>query len=301
MRLAIKFLFSILFGLSSNVMAAACCGGGAAMPSLILGDDKALVSSYFGYSRSFIENVDNQGLWRQSDSHQLVQTIKFEGSILITDRWQLGLSLPFMERTKNDMSINRMGDVTTSIGFEFLPDWDYNPYRPKGILVSQFIIPTGKTRFESEQGGLDIMGNGYYGLGVGFVFSKSWTMWDVLINCNIQKMKEKNISSEGKVGTLIPGDTVSYGVGVGYNFKQYRIGSAIQWIEVESTQLHSIDSDSLASLKERWATGTVSFSYLVDKDWTLNMSYSDQTLFGDPLNTSLAKGFSIQAQKSWSR
>jgi hypothetical protein len=53
--------------------------------------------------------------------------------------------------------------------------------------------------------------------------------------------------------------------------------------------------------RESFTTASLSLSYLADAQWSGTISYTDQTILGDPKNTSLGKGILFQLQKRWAR
>lgn len=138
-------LFSLIF-IPQISWGAACCGGAFASPSIIAGDEKAQLTTSYSFMEVVVDSVDSRGYWHKWDDHQRVQTFKIEGAHLISDRWQIGFTLPVIERSRLDQSYSGLGDISTSLAYEYLPDWNYNPIRPKGIGFLQVTLPTGKSR-----------------------------------------------------------------------------------------------------------------------------------------------------------
>jgi hypothetical protein len=305
MKLRLASYFSILLSLLTLVdikaHGAACCGGGFAAPSIIAGDDKAQLTSSFSSFTVVIDNVSPQGIWRKWDVHQQVQTFKIEGAHIFWDRYQAGFSLPVIQRSRGSLIYSGLGDVSTSIGYEYLPDWDYNPYRPKGIGFLQVIFPTGKSRADSEIGGLDSRGNGFWALGLGTLLTKTWSRVDAFTSLEVHRSFGKDVSNSQFSGRLEPGLGGTFGLGLGYNTKDYRLGSSITWTYEDAIKTQSSSEVTNNGSIERFATGVLSLSYMLDDEWAGTLSYSDQTLFGSPVNTSLGRGIALQLQKRWGR
>lgn len=300
-----QYLFNILFIFfvlsSEKTLAAACCGGGFAAPSIIAGDDKAQLTTSMASNELVVDNVDSSGLWHNWDDHQKNKTFKIEAAHIFNDRWQIGFSLPITQRTYQDKVFSGLSDVATSIGYEYLPDWNYNPYRPKGIGYLQIILPTGKSKADSEEGGLDSRGNGFWAIGAGTLLTKTWGEWDAFSSFEIHYSFGKKISNSNLNGTLTPGIGTQFGIGVGYNISDFRIGSSLNW-SYEDAIKNKLDSGVLEEGSiERFATSNLSLSYLANEEWSGTIAYSDQTLFGDPINTSLSRGISLQIQRRWGR
>lgn len=299
MKLSFQLLFSFTLFFEGNVWAAACCGGGFAAPSIISGDDKAQLSSSISYSEIAIDNVDAKGIWRTWEHHQKVQTFRIEGAHIFKDRWQAGFAIPVVQRSRLDQSYSGFGDVTASVGYEYLPDWDYNPFRPKGIGYLQLTLPTGKSKAESEIGGLDSRGNGFWALGLGTLLTKAIGRWDAVTAFEFHRSFDKAVSNSQIEGTLKPGYGGNFTVGGGYNAKSWRYGSSITWSYEDAIHIQGV-ANSQGSI-ERYATAVASASYLANDHWSGSLNYSDQTLFGNPVNTSLGKTLSLQIQHRWER
>lgn len=304
MKHAFDFNFSVvvMFQLFSNFAnAAACCGGGVAMPSMIAGDDKAQLTSSVSMTEITIDNVDASGIWRTSDVHQQIKTLKIEGAHIFWDRFQAGFSIPLIERQRESQKFTGLGDVATSVGYEYLPDWNYNPYRPKGIGYLQLTFPTGKSRADSEVGGLDSRGNGFWAIGLGTLLTKSWTRFDSLFSIEVHRAFSDDVESTQFKGTLNPGFGGNAGIGLGYNINSYRIGTMITWTYEDAVKAISKSGLVNPGSIERYATGTISAAYMASDEWSGSLSFSDQTLFGSPVNTSLGKSLALQVQRRWGR
>jgi hypothetical protein len=249
-----------------------------------------------------IDNVDEKGIWRRWDQHQKVQTLKLEGAHIIDDRWQAGISIPVMTRQYAGSNYSGLGDITTSASYEYLSNWNYSEYQPRGIGFIQLMIPTGKSRAESELGGLDSRGNGYWALGAGTMVTKSFNKWDVFAQAELHRSFQKKINTSLIQGTVQPGFGHSLGFGAGYNWQDYRTGvSAVQTQEDEAKINSDVTGFNMIQGLERWMTFSASFSYLQDQEWAWSLTYSDQTLLGEPQNTSLGKTILLQLQKRWAR
>jgi hypothetical protein len=300
LKLTLKFKSFLFFSFfAAKVFAAACCGGGFAAPSIISSDDEAQFTSSVSNSEIIVDSVDSQGIWRKNNSHQNIRTLKIEVAHVFWDRYQAALSIPVIQRSLESMSYSGPGDIATSLAYEYLPDWNYNPWRPKGIGYLQITLPTGKSRAESDFGGLDSRGNGFWALGGGTLFTKTWSRWDAFFSLEMHRSFGKEISNTQVSGHIEPGVGSNLGFGFGYNLKDYRIGSGIIWTYEDPIKNNfgftNIDS------AEKYATASLSLSYLANDEWAGTINYTDQTIFGSPLNTSLARGIALQLQRRWGR
>tara|TARA_B110001454_G_scaffold219191_1_gene251108 strand:+ start:24712 stop:25623 length:912 start_codon:yes stop_codon:yes gene_type:complete len=303
MEQLLRLLFNLflLLVFREAAFSAACCGGGMSVPTIIIGDDRAQLSASYGRMDVSVDNVDSQGVWRRWEQHQNVQTLKLEGAHIIGDRWQAGVSLPVVNRKYGSDSYSGLGDIATSLSYEYLSDWNYNPYRPKGIGFIQGIVPTGKSRADSEVGGLDSRGNGFWAIGAGTMLTKSWSLFDVFVMLEWHRSFEKNVATSTVQGKVVPGRGSNLGFGLGYNWAMYRAGFSLTRTQEDPIETQFNAGGSSWQGQERWDTMGLSFSYLQGEEWSWTVSYSDQTVFGDPLNTSLGKSLGIQLQHRWAR
>jgi len=299
MKLLCRLSLISAFFISASAWGAACCGGGFAAPAIIAGDDKAQITSTFSHSQVVIDNVDSSGIWRRSDVHQRVQAIRIEGAHLLSDRWQIGASVPVVRRSHHEITYSGLGDLSSSIAYEYLPDWDYSPLRPKGIGFIQLTFPTGRPRADSEVGGLDSRGNGFWSIGIGSLLTKAWGSWDVFLTFEGHRSFPREFSNSIFSGKLKPGFGGTFGGGGGYNLSKWRFGTSLIWAYEDPVAIQGrLNSNGIL---ERYATGSVLVTHLMNSSWSATLSYADQTLFGSPLNTSLGRSGLFSFQKRWMR
>ena len=296
------------FGLVLNTaQGASCCGGSFAAPSIINGDDQAQLTASYGFNEVKVDSVDSDGMWHVSNNHQNTQTLKLEGARIFSDAWQAGFSLPVVTRTAPGRgSSSGLGDISTDVAYEYLSDWDYNPYRPKGIGFLALTIPTGLSRAESESGGRDSRGAGFLALGLGTLLTKALGRWDFLTSLDLHRSFEKSIATSQLQGRLQPGYGGNLALGAGYSFlPSWRLGSSLTWTYEDAISLNSAsgigDRITVINGLERYATATLSLSHSHGTDWAETITYSDQTLFGSPVNTRLGRGIMAYLQRRWPR
>lgn len=297
-----QYVFTVSIIFAKDVFSASCCGAGFTIPSIITSDDKAQLSGVYTYSKVHADVLTN-GDWRRRTEDDHSQIYKLEGAHIIEDRWQAGLSLSFQQRQRGGAMADKssgLGDVTAQFGYEYLPDWNYNPYRPKGIGYLSLIAPTGRSINESKNGsGIDARGRGFWGFGIGTVLTKNWRKWDANANLEMHHSFNKKINNDQVDGTLKPGQGGSCAVGSGYNFKSLRLGALINWVYEDPIDVEGTP-DSQGS-PTRYTNASVILSYLFQNNSTAAISYTDQTLMASPSNAALSKSITFFYQKRWSR
>lgn len=241
------------------------------------------------------------GTWRRQTLADETRTLRLEGSHIFADRYQAGFALPVVEKSlAGNMggSSSGLGDINTLVGYEYLPDWNYNPWRPKGIGFLTLTIPTGPAKFETTHT-YENRGRGLWSLGVGTLLTKSWRIWDANGSFEVHKSLEKDVTNNQLDGRVSPGWGGSLSLGAGYNLKNFRLGGSIAWFYEDPVTVRG-DNNYVESM-ERYATGTLIATYMMSDSWNGTLSYADQSFFGAPLNTSLSKVVAITFQRRWAR
>ena len=270
------------------------------MPSIITGDDKAQITTSYSYS-NLDTRVLTSGVWKKQKDLDTTQTLRLEGAHIFNDRYQAGLSIPVLTKNQEGLAggeASGLGDAQALVGYEYLPDWDYNPWRPKGIGFLTLIAPTGSSQYDSDTLYTN-RGRGFWSLGAGTILTKNWVQWDVLGTVEIHKRFAKTVNNENFQGEVTPGWGHSIAIGGGYNFQNLRLGTSLSWNNEDAItdggkNIYTFD-------KERYATLAILASYTFQQNWAGTLSYADQTLLGDPTNTTLSKTVSLMLQKRWAR
>ncbi len=299
-----RFIFNflaLLLILASPLLAraSACCGGNFSGPALITGDDQSQLSQSINYSQ-IDTDVEASGLWRKRPEPEILKSFNLQASRVFQDRWQAGLGVPVVQRSRGSVVESGMGDVSTNLGYEYWNDWDYHPIRPKGIGYLQLIIPSGKSIQESDSRyQLEARGRGFWALGIGTVLTKTFTRWDAFTSFDLHRSFEKTASLAQGSSKLKPGFGGSAGLGGGYHFETIRLGTSLSWNYEDPVNVDG-PAPSEGTL-QRFVTAAVNLTYILENEWSVTAQYSDQGLIGSPLNTTLSQSVSLQLQKRWLR
>lgn len=294
------FIWLCLFLAPAGARAAACCGGGIPVPALVLGDEKANVSSTLTYS-TVGTDVNADGIWQHRQIVEQSQTLRFDSAHVIADRFQAGVSLPVIRRSRGEDARTGLGDVAINGGYEFLPEWDYSPWKPHGLTYLQLTLPTGRSIYEAtDVNQLDNTGRGFWALGTGVALTKIRGPWDGVVLLDVHRSFSKEV--KGTVAgdlQLTPGWGGTLILGAGRTFRNLRAGASISWIYEDGTKVSGggLPDGALS----RYAAAAVSLIYSPSREWSGSVSYSDQTLFGSPSNTPLARAIQVSYQHRFPR
>jgi hypothetical protein len=300
MKLKIIKLFLVILTIQ-KAWSAACCGGGANFPSLILNDDAA----HLGFSASATKTVgdapqNGKAVFRSSNDKEWVHTFNLDAAVLISDRWQIGGNIPYVHRSRSTSSDSASewgwGDISTSLGFEYLPEYSYSIWKPRGFLFLQSTLPTGGNVYESDQPfGVDARGKGFYTFSLGTILLKSWRAWDSSFRFAVNKSLDRSFTAaDGSEVDVKPGYDIISSLGLGWSpgMGNWRMGLMINPIYTTPS--------NIGRYKLVWNT-SLDVSYLMASKYLLGISYNDQSLLGPAKNTSLDRGLRLFMRLRWQR
>jgi len=162
-------------------------------------------------------------------------------------------------------------------------------------------VVTGQSIYEAQDlYGLDSRGRGFWALGAGTLLTKNIYRWDGFLSFEAHRSLARRISTSQLNGTLTPGWGGNLSIGAGYNTNSFRCGGSLTWTYEDPIAV-AADQVSSSGVAQRYATGSLTGSYMIADSWSATLTYSDQTLFGDPLNTTLGRAVSFQLLRRFER
>ena len=293
--------FVCIISSSSRLHAAACCGGGASFPSLILSDDKAQIGLSAAYAKVIGDSPSSgKPVFRSANDKETIQTYTLDGATLVSDRWQIGTSIPYIRRSRTTSSAENsewgLGDVSATLGFEALPEFSYSRWKPRGFLFFQLTTPTGGYIYESTAPfAVDARGKGFYTLSLGSFLIKSWGSWDASFRFALNKSLDRSFkAADGSTINIRPGLDFNAAIGAGFSpgGGDWRIGLSINPTYTGST--------NVGHYKLVW-NSSLDVSRIIVRRWVLGLSYNDQTLLGPAKNTSLERSLALSLRYKWER
>jgi hypothetical protein len=299
----------ILLGLLASrfVYSAPCCGGGANVPGIIGGDDLAQLSLTASNAFTVADALPGKEVrTRSGQDRELLQTLRVDAATLLSDRWQAAVSIPVIRRSRDRKGTfgesTGLGDVSFSVAYEFLPQWSYSRWQPKGIVFADVILPTGKSLYESSAiYRLDSRGRGFWGAGAGVFLVKTWGSWDVFLLTELHRSFGKTVSLDVGSLDLSPGWGGSGTVAIGFSpgSGKWRIGALLAYAREDGVQTTGVVKGS-GSAVETLSPGA-QLSYLWAPTLSLNVTYTDQTLFAANDNAAVNRTVALLLQKRWER
>lgn len=297
-----KLAFLSLFLSGATALGASCCGTSAVAPAIISGDDRAQITTSLSFA-SVIGDAPDEGLavFRGSSNLERATTLKLDGAYLLSDRWQVGATVPFAYRSRQTPGLNDyasgVGDIGLTAAYEALPELVYSPWKPRAFVFSTLTLPTGTSAYQSTSSlAVDALGRGFYSLALGGLALKSFGKWDVNVLGELHRSLPKTFSTV----RAIPGWGASLGIGGGYNVGAFRFGLSLTPSYEEGIVSEGAAGRTKASYQLVWSTAA-QLSYLPSLDWSVSATYVDQTLVGPAVNVALNRTVGLVLQKRWGR
>jgi hypothetical protein len=305
-RVAPVALLSFL-AISQVGIGAPCCGGASSIPTLMTGDDRAQFSAIVSQG-SVVGDAPAHGVpvFRKDSDSEITQTVLLSGSYLISDLWQWGAGLPIVRRSRDtgggQAAATGLGDVTTNVAFEFLPERSYSLWRPKGYVFFQMTLPTSPSVYDAHESyQVDARGRGFFALALGTAFIKTIDGFDLLASLEGHRSFSRTLeNSDGSELRLSPGFGGSMILGGGYSpgGGAFRIGASVSPVYEDAIHSNEEVAGSEPESKLVWNT-SLQLGYAIQDEWSTSLTYTDQTLIGPAKNVTLSRTVTFIAQKRW--
>jgi hypothetical protein len=191
-----------------------------------------------------------------------------------------------------------VGDAGVALAYEFLPEFTYSAWKPKGFVFSRWVIPIGKSIYEStDPGGADNMGRGFHALAWGIVLTKTWSEWDALLSLEAHWTLPRTFH-QGKLAYVFRsgwGGGAIAGLGYSPGNGAFRLGVSVSPIYEAARDVQVVGPSRTAD-QLAWAVA-IQGNFRWNEEWTSSLIYSDQTLLGGSTNVVLGRSVSLLVLK----
>jgi hypothetical protein len=291
-----KSLVYISCLISLEAFSAACCGGGASLPNLITGDFKAQLTLNASNS-AVTHRVDSDGNYIKSDKNEITESLTLMGAYQFDDLWQVGVSIPYKKNTYQKGDVNEstsgLGDLKLQVAYEFLPEYSYSKWKPRGFVFIQHTFNNAKSTHEFDKEYVtDALGKGFQTTSIGTSFFKIIRSFDISIMGEFHRSQVRSFSSNDQNITIKPGDGNSLLVGGGYSPRNGNLRFGLNLVSSsENESITTGDVSEKSTSKETLELG-INLGYMLEEN-SYVASYTDQSFFGYGKNTSSAKVISL--------
>lgn len=289
------YIYFLFIFLSARTYASSCCGGGGSSSMIITADNKMEMS--LGYSfRKDIGQTNSQG-YSSLNSEQIrdeSQNVDLGIHYQLLDYWQLAsrVSLKSKDIKKSGKTEieTGLGDIDIQATYEYLPEYNYSLWKPRGFLYSKLSIPTSKSLYDSQSTLFtDVRGAGLYSFSIGHFHLKKWGGWTVKLSTEVSRFFGKtytNLKLEDYHKLLVS-------MGMSYAPENSDFSFGLNDTFSYQTPKKTTGTISSNSKKEYfWELGFF-INYLQNRENLWSLSYSDSTLLGDSINSPLYRSVTL--------
>jgi|GEM_PF-1138289 len=287
-------LWIALAALPRPTQAGACCGGGLTSASLITGDEQAR----FGLSvaaRTVVADALSSGALspRSTGSISESQTLAaLEGSLILADRFQIGARLEGSAQTlaipgeeSSTPPAVGLGDIRLNSAFEFLPEWSYSSWKPRGYIWAGVLLPTGRSIHETLDPA-EALGEGFLTPSAGVLFVKRWQQWDATASVELRSSLGRSFEQDLGAGFVSRSDfgpqfgwngllALGYSPGAG----KLRLGARLepQWRGERTVDVDGIGSQTAS---RRITALGADITWMLPGTTAITAAFTDQSAFG---------------------
>lgn len=294
------YYFIILLSLISfKSWGAGCCSSSSSLPNLITGE----VSEQFKLSyanSSEIYNVDSQYNRREVDqgTYKLAEKASFSLSSLVSDYFQAGVSINFIQQTykssENKETESSLGDSTILLGHEFMPEYYYSRFKPRGFVFVQHSFLAGKSEYNNaSRSGTDIISKGYEVTSLGISLIKNYQKW------NYAFTYQYGYGHEREYGDLVirpkGSQTIDFNIGSSFGLEKFSFNLGFNYYINHGEKLNrgiDIDGQKDSDLSQVISIN-LGFGLDFNRENSLLLNITDQSLFNNAKNTALTRSIGM--------
>lgn len=274
---------------SFQAYASSCCGGGANIPNIILGDHQW--EAKLAYTNSTITNeaLASGKIESVNSKNEITETISLKGSYLFDSYYQIAFDLPIKKRTvessSTESSTTEVVDPSIQFTWEFLPEFTYNPLKPRGFIFFKQLFPNGNSIYNYDDPLLsDSLSRGVFESTIGLAFYKLVYDFDYSLTLEGHYGFEREIEEKD----VAPGFGYSTSLGLGYSpNSKLRLGTSLTYWQDSAVEIDGIEGEN-----KYYLSTSFNLSYMFTRS-SVVLNYSDETLFDVAKNTNLAKALSL--------
>ena len=307
----IKYFFYLTFILiflliNFSIYASSCCGGSSSYPNLILSDYQYRLN--LSYSNAINTNVADINK-KIDESNQSQNNIKENIQLGIYHKilplWQFGFNLNYVQNTiqsnEGEDSAQKFGDTQATIGYEFLPEFTYHPFKPRGFLTYSLGIPSGESIYEVKRSDpLFVTGEGTRSHQFALILNRAFNSLDYffLIGQRIYEshnfqQNDESVTSDEKL-FVKPGNKLMMVLNLGFTphlNEDLRLGFIFQKVHQDSSSLKNKTIQTNSVPVENNDVGLdLSLKHL---NRVYSFSYIDQSFLNSARNSNLQKIFNL--------
>ncbi len=286
-------IFSSFF--FNNAFAGSCCGGGSSSSLILISDNKEEYGIGFSL-RNDIGQTDSDGYSNiysgQTKDQQFNLNLQYQR--IIVDRFQLAFKSSLVQKDINKSNRHEVkygaGDFELQGSYEFLPEYTYSMYKPRGFVYFKQGIPLSRSLYNSQSAVFsDVTGSGFYSTSLGTFFVKHVLDYNLKISFEWQHFYGRTF------GAIKVADYEKFYVPMGITYaipsSNFALGLG-QNFNYQSPKRFSGSVNGSSGKEYFWETN-LNAVYSINSTQNVSLSYSDTTLTGKSINSSLYRSIGI--------
>jgi hypothetical protein len=281
--------------ISQKLFAASCCGGGSSSSMIITSDNRREISLGFS-ARTDIGQTDQNG-WSTFNNDQIIDSrsnFNLQYGEQLAENFQLGLKTSIAEKhvKKSGKNEKTQGftDLELQTTYEYLPEYTYHPYKPRGFLYTKLSIPLSKSIYNSQSSILsDVRGSGLYSASLGNFFMKKFDLITLKVGLDFTRSLAKKFSEFKIYG--FNRYTLPLGIAYAFNQSDYSLGFTNTFSYTEQKKFRGNNLSN--SHFERFWDSNIFLNYSPNRQMIYGISYSDSSLFGESINSPLYRSVAL--------
>jgi hypothetical protein len=295
-----KLFFLILFSFFlEKAHAASCCVANTSVSNLMVLPSKWQQTASMSQARVIGDtNTKGSSTFRNSKNQEQTTSGRMDLAYSWTSLYQSGVSTKYQNKSRsfNGKEANDSGwsDVGLSHAFQlkqFSRTW----------IFQTLNIPTARSIYDSHQSfAVDAQGNGTYQSSLGVFSLNNFKEWDYFISPEIHHSLARSFSNKNEKTTLNPfwGGSVTTGVGyIPWRSKfRYGVNLTPRLEGPKTVSRNGVEQTGKESMV--WDT-VLNVTYSIDAEYSLGLSYLDQTVMGPARNTLLNRSVGFIFQTRW--
>ena len=302
-RSLVILLFIALFSLDAGpLMAAACCGGSSVAP-LIMSKEAQSIVSFSMVKDSITHNASSSGevQKKSSEFNTIIDQLNISGIYSLTPFIQIAGLVTYLNKysqtTNFSESSSGIKNATLQMNYEFMPEYFYSLWRPRGFVFLNLTLPVGKSIYESSKAyQTDALSSGQYSSNFGVLFKKNWSEWDFSFATSIAHYFSRNFKQNSEIINVGGNQQISCNLEAGFspNSGALRLGVSLDFAYQSKKE---ISESSLTTKNYHLGLGLSGIYQF--SNFIIGINFLDQSYFSIAKNKALTKAIGIKLNKDF--
>jgi len=292
----------LLFLYQSRSFGAACCGGSSTAPLIMAKEMKSTV--IFSLTKDSLTNsASNDGVTsrRSKEINSITDQLNVGAIYSLSPYLQIAGSFTYLSQhavTKEAQeSSSGLKNGTIQFNYEFLPEYFYSTWKPRGFIFSSLTTPLGKSIYEAKKTfQTDAISDGQYSLNSGLYFLKNWSRWDANFLISFSHFFSKDFESNDQ--TIQVGNYQNFISNIEVGFTPESSNSRIGILFNFSYQGKKEISDN-PILNESYHLGLGLNGLYQFSKFNIGINYLDQSFFNVAKNKELSQTIGVLFNQSF--